>query len=198
MIKYILAGGYVHKTPDEGKDFCEELIKGIDKKPVKILDCMFARKKEDWQENMDRDNIFFSKFIKDFELELADPDKFTKQVKNSDVIYLRGGYTSPLMELLSKDKNWIKELEGKVIAGTSAGGDAISKYYCVLKTHRVGDGLGLLPIKFIPHWNSDYSDEEVKDIDWSLELKKLKEYKEELPIYTLGEGEFMVINSTEV
>jgi hypothetical protein len=26
----------------------------------------------------------------------------------------------------------------------------------------------------------------------------LKVYKEELPIYTLGEGEFMVINSIEV
>lgn len=198
MIKYILVGGYVHKALDEGKAFCEELIKGIDKKPVKILDCMFARKKEDWQESIDRDNIFFSKFIKGFELELADPDKFAEQVKNSDVIYLRGGHTSPLIELLSKDIGWIKELQGKVLVGTSAGGDAIAKYYCVIKTSRVGDGLGLLPIKFIPHWNSDYSDEEVNNINWAEELKKLKSYKEDLPIYTLGEGEFTIINSTEV
>jgi peptidase E len=194
MTKYILVGGYVHKAPDEGKDFCEELIKGIDKKPVKILDCMFARKKKDWQESIGKDQMFFSKFIKDFELELADPNKFTEQVKKSDVIYLRGGYTSPLMELLSKDKSWIKELQGKVLVGTSAGADAIAKYYTVLKTHRIGDGLGLLPIKFIPHWNSDYSDEEVKDIDWSEELKKLKDYKEDLLIYTLKEGEFKVFN----
>lgn len=198
MTKYILAGGYVHKAPDGGKSFCEELIKGIDKKPVKILNCMFARKKEDWQEGIDKDSEFFSRFIKDFEMELAAPSKFAEQVKNSDVIYLKGGYTSALIELLSKDKRWIQELDGKVIAGTSAGGDAIAKYYTVLKTHRIGDGLGLLPIKFIPHWNSNYSDEEVKDIDWSLELKKLKEYKEELPIYILGEGEFIVINSIEV
>lgn len=192
MIKYILVGGYVHKAKDEGKAFCEELIKGINKKPVKILDCMFARKKEDWQESIDRDNIFFSKFIKDFELELADPDKFIQQVKNSDVIYLRGGYTSPLMESLSKDMNWIKELDGKVLAGTSAGADVIAKYYTVLKTHRVGDGLGLLPVKFIPHWKSDYSDDEVRDINWDEELEKLKSYKEDLPMYTLTEGEFVV------
>lgn len=198
MIKYILVGGYVHKAPDEGKAFCDELIKGIDKKPIKILDCMFARKKEDWQESIDKDQVFFSKFIKDFELELADPDKFTEQVKNSDVIYLRGGYTSPLMELLSKDKSWIKELDGKVLAGTSAGADVIAKHYTVLKTHRVGDGLGLLPIKFIPHWMSDYSDEEVKDINWNEELEKLKNYKEDLPIHALREGEFEVINSVEV
>lgn len=192
MIKYILVGGYVHKAKDGGMAFCKELIKGINKKPIKILDCMFARKKEDWQESIDRDNIFFSKFIKDFELELADPNKFTEQVKNSDVIYLRGGYTSPLMEALSKDTGWIKELDGKVLAGTSAGADAIAKYYTVLKTHRVGDGLGLLPVKFIPHWKSDYSDDEVRDINWDEELEKLKEYKEDLPIYTLAEGEFVV------
>jgi peptidase E len=192
MIKYILVGGYVHKAQDEGKAFCEELIKGINKKPVKILDCMFARKKEDWQESIDRDRIFFSKFIKDFKLELADPDNFTEQVKNSDVIYLRGGYTSPLMETLSKDRSWIKELDGKVLAGTSAGADAIAKYYTVLKTHRVGDGLGLLNVKFIPHWKSDYSDDEVRDINWGEELEKLKSYKDDLPIYTLAEGEFVV------
>jgi len=193
MIKYILVGGYVHKAKDGGKTFCEELIKDIDKKPVKILDCLFARKGEDWQKSLESDNIFFSKFITDFELELADPDRFTEQVKNSDIVYLKGGYTSPLVELLNKDTAWIKELEGKVLVGTSAGGDAIARYYSVLKTHRVGDGLGLLSIKFIPHWESDYSDDEVRDINWDEELKKLKGYKEDLPIYTLAEGEFKVI-----
>jgi hypothetical protein len=88
----------------------------------------------------------------------------------------------------------IKYLDGKTVAGTSAGGDAIAKYYSVLKTSRVGDGLGLLPIKFIPHWKSNYSDDEVRDIDWEAELNKLREYKEDLPIYTLAEGEFKVFN----
>ncbi len=96
MIKYILVGGYVHKAEDSGKAFCEELVRDYShKKTIKILDCMFARKKEDWQESIERDNMFFSKFISNFELELADPDKFTEQVRNSDVIYLRGGHTSP-------------------------------------------------------------------------------------------------------
>lgn len=192
MIKYILVGGYVHKAQDGGRAFCNELVRNIDKKPVRILDCMFARKLDSWQESIERDKIFFSKFIKNFELKLADPDNFTKQVKNSDIIYLRGGYTSPLLESLKKDISWVKELDGKVLAGTSAGADAIAKYYCVLKTHRVGDGLGLLPIKFIPHWKSDYSGDEVRDIDWDSELKKLKEYKENLLIYTLAEGEYKI------
>lgn len=195
MIKYILVGGYVHKASDEGKAFCEELIKGIDKKPVKILDCMFARNIEDWESSLEKDREFFNRFITDFELELADPDNFTEQVKNSDVIYLRGGYTRKIMELLTKNLDWVKELDGKVLVGTSAGADAIAKYYTVLSTKRVGDGLGLLPIKFIPHWDSDYSDDEAHNINWQDELDKLKAYKEDLPIFTLREGEFKVFNT---
>jgi len=190
--KYILAGGYIQKVADGGKAFCEELVRGIEKNPVKILDCVFARPRDSWQETLERDKTLFSTFISNFELELAQPDTFTEQVKNSDVIFLRGGFTKPLMELLAKDPQWMKELDGKVLAGTSAGADAIATYYAVLKTHRVGDGLGLLPIKFIPHWKSDYADEEVSDIDWDQELEKLKAYKEDLEIFTLHEGEFKV------
>jgi len=190
MIKYILVGGYIHKAPDEGKAFCEELIKGIDKKPVKILDCIFARKKEDWQECIDRDNIFFSKFIKDFELKLADPDNFTEQIKNSDVIFFQGGIPYNLISILNTAGDWLKELDEKVLVGTSGGADVICKYYAVGKTGNVGDGLGLLPIKFMPHWQSDYNGN--FNIDWILLKEKLKDYKEDLPIYTLTEGEFKV------
>lgn len=191
MTKYILVGGYVRKAPDEGKAFCEELVKDFSGKTVKILDCMFARPKDTWEECIEKDRVFFKKFISNFELELADPENFTEQVNSADVIYLRGGHTSPLLEILSKDLSWTHELDGKVLAGTSAGGDAIAKYYSVLSTQRTGDGLGLLPVKFIPHWNSDYT-EEGQPVSWNKELDKLKAYKEDLPVYTLGEGEFKV------
>lgn len=192
MIKYILVGGYINKAPDEGKAFYEELVRGINKKTIKILDCLFARPVDSWKECFDKDNFFFSKFIKNFKLELADPLKFTEQVKNSDVIFLRGGFTSTLIELLSKDMIWTKELNGKEVAGTSAGGEVIAKYYHVLSTNRTGDGLGLLPIKFIPHWKSNFFDGEVQNIDFDKALKELKNYKEDLPIYALKEGEFKV------
>lgn len=194
MTKYILIGGYVHKAEDGGKAFCEELVKDFNlDRPIRILNCLFARAENFWSDKIKENEKFFSKYIKSFELILADPLKFAEQVKNSDVVYIQGGYTDPLMKKLLENNEWIKYIDGKTIAGTSAGGDAIAKYYCVLKTKRVGDGLGLLPIKFIPHWKSDYSDEEVSDIDWNSELNKLKEYKEDLPIYTLAEGEFKVI-----
>lgn len=193
MTKYILAGGYIHKAKDGGKAFCEELVKGIDKKSVKILDCMFARPRDSWEDKIKEDNNLFSKFIKDFELELALPEKFTEQVKNSDVIFLRGGYTQQLFDLLNQDISWVKELDGKVLAGTSAGAEVIAKYYYVLSTPRTGDGFGLLPIKFISHWKSVFFDDSRQDINWERAIKELKNYKEDLPIYTLTEGEFKII-----
>jgi len=195
MTKYILIGGYIHKAADGGKAFFKELVKGFgNDKPVVILNCLFARSRDSWENKLQENKEFFSRYIDNFEIVLADPEKFTEQVKSSDVIFLQGGFTGPLIDGLSKDRGWIKCLDGKTVAGSSAGGDAIAKYYSVLKTSRVGDGLGLLPIKFIPHWKSDYSDDEVRDIDWEAELEKMKGYKEDLPIYTLTEGEFKAFN----
>jgi len=195
MTKYILAGGYIHKAPDGGRAFFEELVRGFeDKRPIKILNCLFAIDEGSWKMKLKENREAFSKYIGNFELILADPEKFAEQVKSADVIFLQGGYTKPLVDNLRENSDWIKYLDGKTVAGTSAGGDAIAKYYSVLKTSRVGDGLGLLPIKFIPHWKSNYSDDEVRDIDWGAELNKMREYKEDLPIHTLAEGEFKVFN----
>jgi len=90
--KFILVGGYIPKAVDGGNAFCEELVKDFHRDwPVKILDCMFARPKESWDEKFTEDTIFFSKFVKDFKLELAQPEKFIEQIQSSDVIFLRGG-----------------------------------------------------------------------------------------------------------
>lgn len=192
MTKYILAGGYVHKADDGGRAFCQELVKGIDKTPVKILVCLFAQPKESWEEKFKGDQEFFSKFISNFDLELATEEQFTSQVKNSDVIFIKGGHTRTLMEFLAKNTEWLEYLDGKVFAGTSAGAEAIAKYYFVTKTMRNGEGLGLLPIKFIPHWRSTYFDDEPQGIDWEKIYSDFKGYKEDLEIVVLKEGEFRV------
>ncbi len=189
MTKYILAGGYLHNASDGGRAFCEELIKNINKKPVKILDCMFARFLNSWEIKFKEDGEFFSKYINNFELILASQENFLEQVKSADIVFLRGGETELLLERLNKTGNWVKELEGKTLVGTSAGGDVISKYSWNLDLKKVEECLGLLPIKFIPHWHSDYDS---PNIDWQKAFQELKEYKEDLPIYALKEGEFKV------
>ena len=189
MIKYILVGGYIQKTADRGRSFCEELVKNVDVyRPVKILDCMFARPINSWDEKLTEDNQMLSEFITNFVLILADVNKFEDQVKDADVVFLRGGETDVLLDLLRKIPNWTKDLEGKTIAGTSAGAMAIAKYSHALEQDKLMEGLGLLPVKVVAHWKSD-----VYEVDWDRALKEIKDYKEDLPVYTLAEGEFVVI-----
>ena len=193
MTKYILVGGYLHKAKDGGEAFFKELVAGFESdKPVKILMCLFARERSIWESKLQENKELFSKYINNFEFVLAEPENFAEQVKNSDVIFLQGGYTEPLMQLLSESGDWIKELEGKTIAGTSAGAEIIAKYYYIGKTMRAGKGFNLLPIKFMPHWRSNL--EEYNNLDWDKALQELKDYQEDLPIYNLREGEFVIFN----
>lgn len=189
MTKYILGGGRTQKPVDRGRAFCEELVRGIELyRTVKILDCLFAIPMSEWDQKLTEDNEMLTEFITNFELILADPDKFEEQVKEADVVFLRGGETDILLDLLRQIPNWTKNLEGKTIAGSSAGAMAIAKYSHALEQDKFVEGLGLLPVKVIAHWKTD-----IYEVDWDRALKEIKEYKEDLPVYTLTEGEFVVI-----
>ena len=192
MTKYILVGGYPKKAKDGGKAFCEELVKGFSD-PVRILDCLFARPRENWDKSFEEDKEFFSIHSPDrkLEIQLADPIRFIDQIRWVNTIYLRGGDNDVLLGLLSQDKNWIKELTGKTFAGSSAGANVIAKYYYDFGALKAEEGLGLLPVKVIVHYRSDSF---APNLDWDKALIELKNYKEDIPIFTLAEGEFKVIN----
>ena len=66
----------------------------------------------------------------------------------------------------------------------------MAKYYYGLDSLKLCEGLGLLPVKIIVHWHSDYN---APNIDWDKAYLELKNYKEDLPIITLAEGQFEVI-----
>ena len=51
-----------------------------------------------------------------------------------------------------------------------------------------------MPIKFIPHWRSNSGIDDYLNFDWDQGLQDLKDYQEDLPVYTLAEGEFMMFN----
>ncbi len=192
MTKYILVGGYPKKSPDGGKAFAEELIKGFDE-PVKVLECLFARPRDNWEKAYAEDAEFFTKHLpsKQVEFQLAQPETFLEQVRWAHAIYIRGGTSeTQLIALADQSGNWKKELDGKTLAGSSAGTDVISKYYYNLDDLKLGEGLELVPVKVIPHWRSDYN---APNVDWDKALAELRSYKENLPILTLHEGEFKVI-----
>ena len=190
MTKYILHGGSFRKgTEEQTASFCRELIKDIKiERPIKILICVFARPLEDWQVRYELIEKMLRSRIPNMTAEISKLEKFLEQMEEADTIFVEGGDTEQLKEIMSKYPGWEKKLEGKVYTGSSAGAQIISKYYHELDRERIAEGFGTLNIKVFVHWNSSYN----PNIDEKKALEELKNYKENLPVYTIKEGEYVV------
>ena len=186
--KFILVGGYPHKAEDDGKAFCESLVRDFSE-PVKVLVCLFARPKENWEQAFLQDKNFFAVNIssKKVEIKLATQENFIEELKWCDSIYFRGGDID-LVHIMSKFPGWENYLEGKVVAGSSMGAYMLSKYYFDITSNTIKTGTGITNTKVIVHWKSELP--EYKNTRWEEGLNELKNYKNDLPIYKLVEGEF--------
>jgi peptidase E len=193
--KYILVGGYPQKGLNEGKDFAEELVKDFGES-VNILVCLFARTRDVWEKAYNQDVEAFQRHLpeKKLEIVMADPKKFIEQLKAADVLYLRGGSST---QLLVDTLKWYPDLksmlQGKTVAGSSAGADAISQYYYGLDTpDEIKEGLGLLPVKVVVHYRSDYN---APNIDWDKVDALMENTHPEFPTLNLAEGQFEVMTA---
>lgn len=191
-VKYILVGGYPRNAPDGGKALAEEMVKGFSE-PIKLLACYFARPKYQWNVNMFVDRLFFRNHLKGkrIEFQIARVETFIKQIRWANTIYISGGRTDKLFKLLNQCEGWEKELSGKTLTGSSAGAMAIAKYDYNLDNLKLEDGFGLMPCKILVHYKSNYN---APNVDWNKTLQELKDYKENLPVYALTEGEYAVIS----
>ena len=141
---------------------------------------------------MRADELVISQHLqgKKVEYQIAHPESFIDQLKWMNAMYIRGGETKKLIELLSQSPGWEKELEGKTVAGGSAGAIALGKYSYDLDNLGLEEGLGLVTVKVLVHYRSNYN---APNIDWDKAEVELKNYKEDLPLLKLAEGEFRVI-----
>ena len=196
MTKYILNSGGLKNNPEKAISFNREMVRGLGENPT-ILFCYFAVAREDWEEKfIIRTKSFLESMDKNInpKFDLAFPDKFINQVKNSDVILINGGDDNLLLYWLKK-YNLPEIWKGKVVVGSSAGSNALVKHFWTCDWRMVMSGLGILPIKFISHFNSLYGkDNPQGPINWKNAQKELEDYGEKsLPIYPLEEGDFIII-----
>lgn len=195
MTKYILNSGGYKNNPELAKKFFSEIVRGLGNNP-RFLVVPFAQPREEWESKFAEDiNNRFKSFLGKVTpiFELAIPDTFEEQVKNTDVVYMHGG-DDTLLQYWLKQFDLPKIWEGKVVATSSASSDALSKYFWTCDWRACGDGLGILPIKFLPHFESAFGATDPRGpIDWNKGLAELKNYKENLPIHALKEGEYIVI-----
>lgn len=186
--KYILHGGATRAPLESNKQFFREALIGS-KGMVKILAVYFAREEKDyaWMFEQELENFKFNSPEKQVEMEIASADFsiFKKQLAEADVIYVRGGSTFKLVEKIKQLPEFANLIKGKIYVGSSAGAYLVAKYYYENEKELVGEGLGILPIKIVAHWS-----ENMINI-----FEKLKMAGEDLPIYTLAEGEYVVIEA---
>lgn len=191
MTKYILVGGYNSKAEDGGKTFAEELITGF-VEPVKILICLFARPADAWSEKFTKEKNFFAHNVphQHLEIKLAQINTFIDQVKWADCIYFHGGRTRILIDALQRADGWKNELKGKTIAGSSAGAHMLARFSYSPEDLTVNKGLGILNVKVLTHYKSDFN---APNVDWDKAYRELDDYGEKLRLIALQEGEFTVV-----
>lgn len=184
MTKYILHGGATSLKKKANDDFFREMTRDL-KGRIRILLNYFAREQTDiaMMEKQDKQRLLGCSENKNLEFQVAEVGMFESQLKWADVMYMRGGTTFLLMKELKRFKNITRLFKGKVIAGSSAGAYAISKYYWSNNHKVLGKGLGALNIKCYCH---------CKPGDMKI-IEKLLRHKEDLPLVLLPEYKMLVI-----
>jgi len=198
VTKYILNSGGIGNAADKGRRFFREIVGDLGEKP-KVLFCFFAMPREDWESKYAQYVAGFSAhMIQGIQPQctMAMPDSFEQQVRDCDALYIHGGDDHLLRYWLSQydlPKIW----EGKVVAANSASSHALAKHFWTCDWRQCMDGFGILPIKFLAHYQSEFgADDPRGPIDWSAAKAELETYHDrDLPIYALREGEFKVFES---
>ena len=195
MTKYVLNSGGIKNQPTLKKQFHQELVKDIGTAP-KFLLCNFAQGREYWEAKFQGYSDAVAEDMPDGVtpiFTLAMPATFVKQCQEADIIYFHGG-DDHLLKYWMGQFDMPKIFNGKIVATNSASSDMLAKHYWTCDWRQCGDGFGILPIKFIPHYLSGFgADDPRGPIDWDKAKQELYEYGDKaLPIYALKEGEFKV------
>jgi len=156
MTKYILHGGNTTDINEDNNSFFRAMTEKLEGQ-VRVLLVYFAREEEITDEFINEDKRRFLENSENKELvfEVAEQEKLVKQIRESQVIYIRGGCMRPLHEKLSNIQNFKDLFEDKIVGGSSAGCYILAKYYWDNDKKKFAEGLGLLPIKSICHYQPE-------------------------------------------
>ncbi len=186
----------MRNNPDSARKFFAEIAKGLGNMP-RILICCFAQPREDWETKFGEDmktliNLF-PEGVRPM-LSMAFPETFEEQTRNSDAVYIHGG-DDHLVQYWLRKYDLQKIWDGKVVATSSASSDALSKHFWTCDWRKCMDGLGILPIKFLAHYESAYGKDDPRGpVEWHTGYEELKAYGDlTLPVHALKEGEYIVV-----
>jgi len=151
--KFILHGGYTREQNELNEGFFKELTRSVpDGGTILLVYFASGGDIDKFEDDKKRISNFVGNKVVTFVK--ATENDFISQVKNADVIYLRGGNTQTLKNQLSTYPELHKSILGKTVAGSSAGAYVLSKYYYSNSRDEVLEGFGFLPIRVVCHYQS--------------------------------------------
>ena len=195
MTKYVLHGGGIRGSVDEGKAYFEELAKGLGKQP-RVLLCFFAQPEAVWTEKYEEwikrigvvseaEPIFGQASVTDFPL----------QAQRHDILWIYGGDDELLKQTVSQIPRFVNLLQSfSVVAGSSAGAILLAKKSWPCDRRLIHDGLAVVNTNALVHYGSNYgSDSPLGAIDWQKAEAELRAaIGPDERISKLREGEFEV------
>ncbi len=179
MTKFVLHGGFAkEKAPIQENDaFFQEMVKDTPEN-VKILLVYFAEREEMIELRIEQDKKSFTKNLgsKSPVFKVASKKTFIEDCEWSDVIYLHGGKTTKLMEVLSIYHDLGQVFKDKIVGGDSAGANALAQLFYSKNSKVIGEGLRILPFKTLVHY-VDGMPNPLAEVEPDLETLFLREYE---------------------
>ncbi|OGC87491.1 hypothetical protein A3C20_02485 [Candidatus Kaiserbacteria bacterium RIFCSPHIGHO2_02_FULL_55_25] len=183
MTKYVLHGGFTSPKNEWNRTFYEEIGRDVPDGGTVLL-CYFASQDDDNSGRVEQDsaNLREQSHGKKFNFLVATKEDFVAQLAQSDAVYFRGGSTEKLLTAFRSYPNLKSLLEGKTVAGSSAGAYMLSTFCAAHSTSEAREGLGILPLRLICHSESAelppsvQSVAELQKLDKNLELVVLKDF----------------------
>ncbi len=200
MTKYVLNSGGISNNAQLKREFHRELVKDLSDSPVFLI-CSFAEPREDWDVPFKGRCESISEDVSDSRSPryiMATPGEFVDQCQEADVIYLTGG-DDHLLQYWMRRYDLHILFRNKVVATNSASSDMLAQSFWPCDWRTCMNGLGILPIKFLAHFESRFGyDDPRGPVDWQKGLTELKAYGDtSLPVHALREGEFVVFEVDE-
>lgn len=193
--KYILAGGCDKLYPEYLKQLARVIH--IDVARPKVLSCWFSNTDEEGDAKFP---VYKDHFLKFFnggtEFIKAEKGKFPEQVKNADVIYFHGGHTTLLLPAMEQYGDMKEAFRGKIVVGSSAGANYISKVGFSPSKGTAEFGGGLTDLSTIVHFGSKgFGELSFEPSFWQNAIGKVEEKSGTNQVILLPEGTFTVVET---
>lgn len=175
--KFIIYGGFNPSQEGDGNaSFSKEILSEAPE-GARVLIVPFSKEADRVIPTTERvkNELNAQKWQEVLTFEVATEKNFVEQVKSADVVYIQGGSSSKILEALKNYPDLGDLFKGKTVAGDSAGANALSTYFYSPSSDTVTEGLGILPIKMIPHYKPEYEGK-LDSVGQGLEEVFLPEY----------------------